>query len=60
VQPRIPRADEVDKMLVEIGLEPSYDKQWTRYRINFSRDDFESYRDLLRKLMEIAFELGKR
>ena len=56
IGPRLNQSEEIDRLIEADGLEPSYDKTWKRYRISIGKDQLTPHRDLLGKLMKLAFE----
>ena len=52
---RIPRADEVDEIIEEAGIEMiSYDARWGAYRLVVTNEGAESHADLLAQLIGMA------
>ena len=56
IEPRIPRTDELDTQIKSSGLDLSYDNQWGRYRLSFDADGLKHHRDLIKKLVGLAFQ----
>jgi hypothetical protein len=54
---KVPKTDETSAMLEETGLNVlTYDRRWKNYPIRLSEAEAEKHEDLLRKLMQEAYE----
>lgn len=54
---RLPESDQTTERLEESGLRVlDYDRRWSSYRVKLSKKDIEAHEDMLRELMEEAYE----
>lgn len=53
---RLERANEIDKLIEDAGLDlMEYDNKWNRYRIRISKQDLLKNKDLIVRLLKMAF-----
>jgi predicted transport protein len=56
-EPKIPRSDEIDSRLDEAGLDTlEYSARWKNYRIRLTDKDVNANEDLIKQLMQLAWE----
>jgi predicted transport protein len=54
---KLPLTDELDAKIEEGGIETlEYNKRWGTYRLRLAKDQIKSKADLLRELMQLAYE----
>jgi hypothetical protein len=54
---KLPKRDDIDAIIEEAGLETlEYNKQWERYRLRLTKDDVRAKGQVLRELMQLAYE----
>jgi len=57
VEIKVPQSADIDKSLDEAGIETlEYAKRWGAYRLSLNKDDIAHNRDLLKKLIGVAYE----
>jgi hypothetical protein len=60
LEPRIDRSDELESKLEEAGLDVmDYDTRWGRFRIRLAQGDIEKHGELIRMLLQKAYEQAK-
>lgn len=57
LQPRLPKSEEIDRMLEEGDLDVmGYDVNWERYKVRLTPPDIRVHKDLITKLLQQAYE----
>jgi predicted transport protein len=54
---KMPRSDAVDKKIEEAGIDVLPYTKWGRYRLSLEVEDVAKHRDLLKQLMQTAYQL---
>jgi Domain of unknown function (DUF5655) len=57
VEVKLPRADEIDTKIEQAGIETlEYSTRWGAYRVSLHKNDITKNRDLLKELMQMAYQ----
>ena len=57
VEVKLPRADEIDARIDQAGIETlEYSTRWGAYRVSLHKNDIAKNRDLLKELMQMAYQ----
>ena len=57
---RLPKTEEYDEIISSSGLEMlDYDKRWGNYRLRLTEKDIKDHHDIIRDLLQKAYELRK-
>ena len=56
IEVRLPRSEDVEKNLEQIGLDVmDYDQRWSRYRIRLTKEDIKKHADFISEFLLTAY-----